>query len=137
MRSSTVNLACIIDDDSIYVNLLKKIIHNKNLCSNILVFNNGQQSINYFETLLNNLKAEDIPEVIFLDLNMPIIDGWEFLNWFKSIKHKFKKQISLYIVSSSINPSDISKAKSIPEVYDYISKPVRVKDLEAIFSKTS
>ncbi|GGD19856.1 response regulator [Hyunsoonleella pacifica] len=136
MTPSKVKLACIIDDDSIYINLLKKIIQTKKLCSDLIIFNNGQQSINYFEDKLRDSEYNNIPEIIFLDLNMPIMDGWEFLKKFKLIKNKLKKEVSLYVVSSSINPADISKAKSFPEVYDYLSKPVHIKDLEAIFSKT-
>ncbi|GAB1855244.1 response regulator [Flavobacteriaceae bacterium MHTCC 0001] len=135
MASSNVNLACIIDDDNIYVNLIKRIIETKNLCPKLLVFKDGQQSINYFEKLLSELKLSDIPEIIFLDINMPIMDGWEFLERFTKIRDKFKKEISLYVVSSSINPTDIDRAKSSPTVHDYLIKPLQIKELETIFSK--
>ena len=133
----TIDLACIIDDDSIYVNLIKKIIDAKKLCKNLLVFNNGKEGIDYFEALLSNLSKDRIPEIIFLDLNMPVMDGWEFLERFTSIKNKFKKVVTLYIVSSSINPSDIDRAKSAINVEDYLIKPVSVEDLEEIFSKSA
>jgi CheY-like chemotaxis protein len=125
--------ACIIDDDRIYVSLVKKIIERKNLCSKLLIFNDGKQSITYFEALLDDLRIEDIPEVIFLDLNMPIMDGWEFIERFKKIKNKFNKNIELYVVSSSINPIDINRAKAFNEVNDYIKKPLNIKALEKIF----
>jgi CheY-like chemotaxis protein len=125
--------ACIIDDDRIYVSLVKKIIERKNLCSKLLIFNDGKQSITYFEALLDDLRIEDIPEVIFLDLNMPIMDGWEFIERFKKIKNKFNKDIELYVVSSSINPIDINRAKAFNEVNDYIKKPLNIKALEKIF----
>jgi CheY-like chemotaxis protein len=125
--------ACIIDDDRIYVSLVKKIIERKNLCNKLLIFNDGKQSITYFEALLDDLRIEDIPEVIFLDLNMPIMDGWEFIERFKKIKNKFNKDIELYVVSSSINPIDINRAKAFNEVNDYIKKPLNIKALEKIF----
>lgn len=130
-----VKLACIIDDDNIYVNLVKKIIETKKLCENLLIFNNGKQSIDYFETSLTNSNTNNIPEIIFLDLNMPVMDGWEFLERFTKIRKQFSKKISLYVVSSSINPTDINRAKSSPTVHDYLIKPVNIKELEQIFSQ--
>ncbi len=135
MEPMFVKLACIIDDDRIYVNLVKKIIETKKLCHNLLIFNDGKQSIDYFETSLANLNHKDIPEIIFLDLNMPVMDGWEFLDRFTKIRDKFSKKISLYVVSSSINPTDINRAKSSPNVHDYLIKPVNIKELEEIFSR--
>jgi CheY-like chemotaxis protein len=133
MKLSHKKTACIIDDDLIYISLVKKIIERKNLCDNLLVFNDGKQSINYFETSLNTINENDIPEIIFLDLNMPIMDGWEFIERFKKIKNKFDKNIKLYVVSSSINPTDINRAKSLNEVNDYIKKPMNIDALEKIF----
>ena len=138
MNTKTIKLACIIDDDVIYICLVRKIIESKNLCSGIIVFNDGEQSINYFESLLKQLDNNEVPDIIFLDLNMPIMDGWEFLERFKLIKHKLPKEISLYVVSSSINPMDVNRAKATPTVNDYLVKPVKLKDLETIFlRKTS
>ncbi|AXT57225.1 response regulator [Aquimarina sp. AD1] len=129
-----IELACIIDDDSVYVNLVKRIIEAKQLCKNLLVFENGKEALSYFEAILTNVSEENIPEIIFLDLNMPVMDGWEFLEQFISIKNNFGKVITLYIVSSSINPLDITKAKNIKGVKDYLIKPVTIEDLESIFS---
>ncbi len=131
--SSTIGLACIIDDDSMYVNLVKRIIEAKNLCQNLMVFQNGKEALNFFEVILNNLDKKKIPEIIFLDLNMPVMDGWEFLENFTKIKNKLGKTITLYIVSSSINPVDIERAKEVNTVKDYLIKPVTIEDLEAIF----
>ncbi|MBQ4819837.1 response regulator [Aquimarina sp. MMG016] len=137
MTKNKVELACIIDDDDMYVNLIKKIIEAKQLCKNLLVFENGKDALYHFEALLKNLNRDNIPEIIFLDINMPIMDGWEFLNKFTQIKNKFGKVITLYIVSSSINPVDIEKAKNINSVKDYIIKPITIEELEAVFLKES
>ena len=130
-------MACIIDDDSIYVNLVKKIIETKKLCSNLLVFNDGKDGIDYFEALLKNLDQDVIPEIILLDINMPVMDGWEFIERFTKIQNKFKKRITLYVVSSSINLTDIEKAKSLSGVQNYLVKPVKIDDLEAVFKRTA
>ncbi|WP_044400691.1 two-component system response regulator [Lacinutrix sp. Hel_I_90] len=135
MKSPTVELACIIDDDKVYVNLVKKIIETKKLCENLMVFRDGKQSIDYFEALMENMKEDRIPEIIFLDLNMPVMDGWEFLERFTKIKNKFNKVITLYVVSSSINPLDVNRAKSLSSVKDYLIKPINITELENIFCK--
>lgn len=132
--SNKIALACIIDDDDMYVSLVKKIIEAKNLCQNLMVFQNGKAALSYFEAILSNLDQKSIPEIIFLDLNMPVMDGWEFLDNFTRIKNKLGKAITLYVVSSSINPIDIERAKSINSVKDYLIKPVTIDDLETIFS---
>ncbi len=137
MKPPIVELACIIDDDNIYITLIKKIIKTKKLSKNLLIFNDGKQSIDYFETLLQNLSEDKIPEIIFLDLNMPVMNGWEFLERFTKIKNKFNKVITLYIVSSSINPIDIDRAKNLSSVQDYLIKPVNISELENIFNKSA
>ena len=136
--SPKIKLACIIDDDYIYVNLIKKIIDTKKLCENLMIFKNGKEGIEYFETLLQNFnEAEQIPDVILLDINMPVMNGWEFLERFTKIKNKFEKQITLYVVSSSINITDIERAKSLSSVENYLVKPVNIAELEAIFDKVA
>lgn len=130
-----IKMACIIDDDKIYVNLVKKIIETKKLCDNLLMFKDGKDGIDYFEALLQNIDHHNIPEIILLDINMPIMDGWEFLERFTKIQNKFKKRITLYVVSSSINTSDVEKAKSLSSVENYLVKPVNIDELEAVFSR--
>ncbi|MCL8007872.1 response regulator [Gelidibacter japonicus] len=136
MKKKT-SLACIIDDDGMYIRLLKKIIEARKLCDNLLIFNNGKESIDYFEAILKNLHEEEVPDIMFIDLNMPIMDGWEFIERFTKIENKFNKLISLYIVSSSINPVDIDRAKSLSNIKDYLVKPVRITELETIFKKSA
>jgi len=74
-----VELACIIDDDKIYVNLVKKIIEIKKLSENLLIYKNGKEALDYFKNSMSSVTHEDLlPDIIFLDLNMPVMDGWEF-----------------------------------------------------------
>lgn len=130
-----VELACIIDDDKIYVNLVKKIIEIKKLSNNLLIFKNGKEALDHFKLILENANEEILPDIIFLDINMPIMDGWEFLNEFVKIKNIFDKKITLYIVSSSIDPRDLERAKSFNLVTDYLIKPIGLKKFEKIFQR--
>ncbi|TRO67268.1 response regulator [Christiangramia sabulilitoris] len=133
-----VELACIIDDDKIYVNLVKKIIEIKKLSENLLIYKNGKEALDYFKDIMENVTDEDkLPDIIFLDLNMPVMDGWEFLNEFIKIKNSLNKKITLYVVSSSIDPRDLERAKSFNLVTDYLIKPIELKKFEKIFEKTA
>lgn len=76
-------------------------------------------------------------DVMFLDLNMPVMDGWEFLNEFIKIKNNLNKKITLYVVSSSIDPRDLERAKSFNLVTDYLIKPIELKKFEKIFDRTA
>ena len=133
-----VELACIIDDDKIYVNLVKKIIEIKKLSENLLIYKNGKEALDYFKNSMSSVTHEDLlPDIIFLDLNMPVMDGWEFLNEFLKIKNNQNKKITLYVVSSSIDPRDLERVKSFNMVTDYLIKPIELKKFEKIFDKTA
>ncbi|WP_024768357.1 response regulator [Aquimarina macrocephali] len=127
-----IESVCIIDDDHIYINLLSKIIELKKLSESVLVFNNGKEALDFFLQSLLKEENEEVPQIIFLDLNMPVMDGWEFLNEFSKIKNQIRKKISLYVVSSSIDSRDIERAKSIDIVSDYLTKPIKLDDFERI-----
>ena len=132
-----MELACIIDDDKIYVNLVRKIIEIKKLSENLLIFKNGLEALDYFKIILTNMTEEKLPDIIFLDLNMPVMDGWEFLGEFIKIKNQFDKKITLYVVSSSIDPRDLERAESFNLVTDYLIKPIELKKFEKIFDRVT
>ncbi|UOE47668.1 response regulator [Mucilaginibacter sp. SMC90] len=123
----------IVDDDSIYVYGLKKLIGIKGLNTRLSHFVNGEEAIN---ALKKANEDHDLPDLILLDINMPVMDGWEFMNEFAKIKPRLGKRIAIYIVSSSVDLNDIHRAKSISEVSDYLFKPVRTSHLIKVFDTT-
>lgn len=123
-----VNITYIIDDDPIFVFTAQKMLKFEDFCYNFSVFHNGEDAINHLAPLM---KANtDLPNLILLDLNMPIMDGWQFLDEF--IKIKTTKKITIYIVSSSIDPADIEKAKTYQEVSNYVIKPITREKIKYI-----
>ncbi|WP_339810425.1 response regulator [uncultured Imperialibacter sp.] len=127
---SMVDLACIIDDDQIYVFGLRKLIDFHKYSKNLLVFKNGAEAIKYMKPLITS--SDELPDVILLDINMPVMDGWQFLDEFVKIKPLIKKKITIYMVSSSIDEADLERAKTYEEVSDFIVKPVKEPDLAKI-----
>lgn len=121
---------CIIDDDEIYTFLLKKTLKKIDLCNQVHSYVNGLDGIDNLKKIIEN--HEVLPDIILLDINMPLLDGWEFLNEFQKIKDKIDKNIAIYVVSSSISVIDIDKAKNHPEVVDFLTKPIEPDTLVRI-----
>lgn len=115
-----INTTFIIDDDPIFVFGSKILLRNNSFASNIVVCQNGKEGLDTIVSMLE--KGEVLPEVIFLDLNMPIMDGWEFLEEFGKLPNV--QNIKIYILSSSIDSRDIEKAKQYCIVNDFIAKPL-------------
>lgn len=123
--------ACIVDDDPIFVFGAKRVMELSNFCKSFMVFNNGKDALDSLSPLV--VSGENVPDVILLDLNMPIMDGWQFLDEF--IKIKTNKKILIYIVSSSIDPADTEKAKKYESVSNFIVKPITVDNLKNILQQ--
>ncbi|NKI25600.1 response regulator [Arenibacter sp. 6A1] len=112
----------IIDDDELYIFLIKKTLTKVAPIQFTNVFGNGLDAINFIKE--NRENQDLLPDVLLLDLNMPIMDGWEFLEAYTKLKPTICKPIAIYICSSSISPDDVIAAENHIEVTDYIVKPL-------------
>lgn len=117
------HIVCVIDDDNIYQYTAKVILESTGLIREIRSFYDGKTAINYFRNHAGENK-ETLPDVIFLDINMPEMNGWEFLDEYNALLPSLCKPITLYMVSSSVNSSDMQRSRSYKAVTDYIVKPV-------------
>ncbi|WP_158974716.1 response regulator [Cellulophaga sp. L1A9] len=130
-----VENACVIDDDPISVFGLRKTFRETNFCKEITVYQNGFEAIHGLKELLEAKKS--LPPVIFLDLNMPIMDGWDFLEDFIKIPEYNRQNVRIYIISSSVDPRDLLKAKSYTTVNNFFVKPITTNDLEKVIHEIS
>lgn len=106
-------------------------MEHENFCSKFLAYGDGKEAIDGLQDLFND--SEEAPDLVLLDLNMPIMDGWQFLD--EVVKINPPNEINIFIVSSSIDPADHEKAMSYDVVNGFIVKPITVKDLNKIMDQ--
>jgi len=128
-----LNKILCVDDDPITLMLCKKVIAKANFSSVIESAKDGIEALKFFDSNDDSTRITDgYPQIIFLDLNMPIMDGWEFLEEFSN---KFKEMYPLtkiIVLSSSVDPKDINKSKNYSMVLDFLPKPITVEMLNSI-----
>ena len=128
--SKAINI-CMIDDDDIYQFTMKLSLKPLDDIGAVNFFNDGLAAIDYIKNHIDN--PQKLPDIIFLDINMPVMDGYQFIEEYRQIKSKLDKNIIIYMLSSSIDPVDVKKVKHIDEVSDYLIKPVKQEVLKTIF----
>ena len=123
----------VIDDDKVFHFIIKKLFSKNNIDINPTFYLNGLEAIEKIKEKID--LGTSMPDLILLDINMPIMDGWQFLDEFrKTRKTNTNGQTIIYLVSSSDSISDLNKAKEYKDqVKDYFFKPMSLDDLKKIF----
>jgi len=126
-----INNLFVIDDDKIYHFLFKNLLKQNGINVNVSFFHNGLEAIDHLKQHIND--SGMYPDLILLDVNMPIMNGWQFLDEYTKLKD-VSRLSPVYMISSSNNEVDINKAKEYNHaVKDYFLKPVCKADLDKIF----
>lgn len=123
----------IIDDDRIYQFSFEKILKLIDDTVQCRVFKNGEEAIEHCRDIIQT--AQPCPKVIFLDLNMPVMDGWDFLEELEKLNPNLNQSTAIYIVSSSIDDQDIQRAKEYQIVEEYLIKPVNREKIASLLDK--
>lgn len=119
----------LIDDNEIDNYINEHVVKKANLAETVTVKNSAEDALKYLSSL-----HENFPEIIFLDIRMPIMDGFGFLQRFESFADENKSGCHIFMLSSSNDNNDISMAQQNPYVKNYLNKPLDNKKLELIFS---
>ncbi|MBF9251675.1 response regulator [Pontibacter sp. 172403-2] len=118
----------IIDDDELSLFLTENMLLLEDETLGIKGFLSGAEA-------LEALSSDGIPDLIFLDLNMPVMDGWGFLDALTPLAPGLRKSCNIYILTSSLAPSDAARITKYPFVAGLIHKPIESDELRTIFSQ--
>jgi CheY-like chemotaxis protein len=118
----------LIDDDTIIDFLHRKLLSKAGIIAPIITLYNGKTALEELSKLNNHLNENDTV-LALLDVNMPVLDGWGFLEELKALYPSLKFNLDLFMLSSSNNPDDIRKSKNYPYVIDYLNKPLSVENI--------
>ncbi len=122
----------LIDDDTIYQFVACKTLESTGYVNQIKVYSNGQEAYHFLEKNMKN--PSELPDVILLDVNMPVMNGWQFLDVYQLLKQSLSKEIQVFLVTSSMNDQDREYSKKYNCVQDYIVKPLVKEKISQILS---
>lgn len=124
-----------VDDDPITLMLFKKVVQKASFAKEITNATNGLEAIKLINMSNNASNQEKKPQLIFLDLNMPVMGGWEFIDLFNTSDYSNLNNTKVIILTSTIDPEDIKKSKSYPNVIEFLAKPITVEMLNDLKTK--
>lgn len=130
-----INKVLCIDDDEISLILCDMVIKKSAFAREIVTAKNGKEGLDWFSAFFAKKNAEvkqEIPELIFLDLNMPILNGWDFLEVYLMKYAERLPETKVVIVSSTVNPEDFLRANRYNIVIDFINKPLTAEGLNEL-----
>ncbi len=123
----------LVDDDNACNFFNRRLLKNKHSITQVQDARNGRDALAIIKQAAD--ANQPLPNLIFLDLNMPVMSGWEFLNEFKKLPDAVKQQVVIIILSSSINPDDKARAKTYAEVAAYENKYLNDESLARIIEE--
>ena len=120
----------LIDDNDIDNFINERMITTNMFSKTVVIKNSAEAALQFLKD--NEGSESAMPQLIFLDLNMPEMDGFGFLEEFEKLSERVKKNAKVIVLSSSISPEDINRASTNQYVVKYVNKPLNEKYLEAI-----
>lgn len=133
-RSYSYNATMLIDDNEIDNLINQKMIESCSLSKTVLVHTGAKSALEFLKNI-QKLSTDQhilIPELIFLDIDMPIMDGFQFLDEFEKLPEEIKKSTKVVMLTSSLSPHDVSKAKKNSHIVKFLNKPLSLEVLDKL-----
>lgn len=121
------NRVVVIDDDFVFRTCFEILLKSEDFSQDILQFENGQEALEAIQQWASD--GERFPDLVFLDINMPMMDGWQFLDEIQKLPSEIRNELPIFVLSSSIDPRDLSRSGEYEEVMGYIAKPLTRENL--------
>lgn len=128
-----INSILLIDDDQINNFINKRIIKKLGIAEEVSIALNGEEALNHIQNYCKDTGC--CPELIFLDINMPVMNGFEFLNEFKNLDLGNKNEVKIIVLTTSTNPGDMQKLKEY-SIKGFMNKPLTEKKILELIKET-
>lgn len=123
MEPTEVSKKVLLIDDDPVTNMINTKLIMREFNFIVEAYTNAQETLVHLQNLITS-SPEKIPDIIFLDINMPVMDGWQFLDEFQNLPAVLLEKTKIFMLTSSIDADDMLKAKAYSSVSDFISKPL-------------
>ncbi len=132
-----VNCILLVDDNPADNEIHKLKIIRANLCNHIKMVNSAAEALDYLTQSGNPDLSEQYPrpDIIFLDINMPGMNGFDFLEKYKELNERLKSKIVIIMLSVSLDPENEKKASESKEITEFMNKPLEIENLKMIIEK--
>lgn len=130
-----LNCVLLVDDDEPTNFFNRMVLEDIDCVKTIRTADSGQNALDYLEHAGNSNSDHSSPDLIFLDINMPAMNGWEFLERYSNLDKQHKANVVIVMLTTSLNPDDCAKANTIPDVSGFETKPLTPEKLQSILKK--
>ncbi len=127
-----LNCILLVDDDEPTCFYNKLVIEQSGCTEKVVMAQSGKEALDYLNKCMEDNSSHPCPDLIFLDINMPAMNGWEFLEQYQNLQSYKKGKVMIIMLTTSLFPEDQQRANQIPEISGFEHKPLNAKKLQQV-----